>query len=219
MNLSAQLQQVTDQVRGMVSAEVFAQIESGNGEIAATGLEDRSLRIGSTLPAFELPNASGKTVRSAELLGDGLLLISFYRGQWCPYCNLELKALQAHLPQIEAADTQLVAISPQTPDQSLSTQQKNELAFHVLSDAGNHYAKQLGIVFSLPQSLRPIYQGFGIDLAAHNGDSSFELPLPATFLVSSEGCVLERFINVDYRQRLEPTTVLAWLDKHAAVMA
>lgn len=217
MNLSAQLQQVTEHVRSVAPAQVLALLEAGNNEVAATGIEDNSLKVGAALPDFALPNATGTTIRSADLRREGLLLISFYRGDWCPYCNLELKALQAQLPQIEEAGAQLVAISPQTPDHSLSTQQKNELAFHVLSDAGNSYAKKLGIVFSLPQALRPVYQGFGIDLEAHNGDTSFELPVPATFLISSEGRVLERFVNVDYRQRLEPSIVLAWLEKHAAV--
>jgi peroxiredoxin len=217
MNLSAQLQQVTEHVRSVAPAQVLALLEAGNNEVAATGIEDNSLKVGAALPDFALPNATGTTIRSADLRREGLLLISFYRGDWCPYCNLELKALQAQLPQIEEAGAQLVAISPQTPDHSLSTQQKNELAFHVLSDAGNSYAKKLGIVFSLPQALRPVYQGFGIDLEAHNGDGSFELPVPATFLISSEGRVLERFVNVDYRQRLEPSIVLAWLEKHAAV--
>jgi peroxiredoxin len=219
ITLSEQLAQVTAHVRSIAPPDVFSLMEAGNAEVAATGLVAKSLQVGATLPIFSLPNATGKIVRSDALLQKGFLLISFYRGQWCPYCNLELKALQAHLPQIEAMGVQLVAISPQTPDFSLSMKEKNELAFEVLSDTGNAYAKKLGIVFSLSQALRPVYESFGIDLSAHNGtegDASFELPVPATYLVSPEGRVLERFVNVDYRERLEPSTVLAWLEKHAA---
>jgi peroxiredoxin len=218
-SLSHQLQQVTDHVRSVAPAEVIALMEAGNAEVAATGLVDRSLKIGDVLPDFSLPNATKAVVGSADLRRQGLVLISFYRGAWCPYCNLELNALQALLPQLQSAGVQLVAISPQTPDNSLSFQEKNALNFEVLSDAGNAYAKRLGIVFALPEALRPVYQSFGIDLQAANGDASFELPVPATYLIDTDGRVLERFVNVDYRKRLEPSTVLAWIEKHAAVEA
>jgi peroxiredoxin len=219
MSLATQLQQVTEHVRGAAPAEVFALLESSNADLAATELVARSVAVGARMPEFNLPNAQGRHVSSATLREQGLLIVSFYRGQWCPYCNLELKALQEQLPAFEAAGAQLVAISPQTPDNSLSTQQKHELGFEVLSDAGNAFAKKLGIVFELPAALRPVYDAFGIDLTATNGDASFELPVPATYLVSAEGVVLERFINTDYRQRLEPATVLAWLEKHSMATA
>lgn len=165
------------------------------------------------MPDFELPDATGKLVRSSVLRTQGALLISFYRGHWCPYCNLALKALQERLADISALGAQLLAISPQTPDHSLSTQQKHELKFPVLSDLGNKVAKQFGLVYTLDASLKPIYEAFGIDLVAHNGDSNFELPIPATYLVAEDGSVLESFLDVDYRKRLAPETALAWLER------
>ena len=125
-----------------------------------------------------MPNANGKTVRLDDLLQHGPVVVAFYRGGWCPYCNLELRALQKTLPEIEKHGAQLVAISPQTPDSSLSTQQKDELQFQVLSDKHNAVARQFGLVFTLPEEIRTIYKGFGHDLAARNGDDSFELTVP-----------------------------------------
>lgn len=213
MNLATELKAVTDSVRKQAPAEVFSAMEAATAKLAATGLADKALKRGNRMPDFELPDATGKVVRSANLRAQGMLLISFYRGHWCPYCNLELQALQERLTDITAQGTTLVAISPQTPDQSLTTRQKHELKFPVLSDAGNKVAKQFGLVYTLDAGLRPIYQAFGIDLQAHNGDSSFELPLPATYLVAKDGTVLESYLDVDYRKRLAPDTALGWLDR------
>lgn len=213
MNLATELKVVTDSVRQQAPAEVFAATEAATVKLAASGLADKALKRGSHMPDFELPDATGKVVRSSDLRNEGLLLISFYRGHWCPYCNLELKALQERLADITAQGATLVAISPQTPDQSLSTQQKHELKFPVLSDESNKVAERFGLVYTLDESLRPIYQAFGIDLKTHNGDGSFELPIPATYLVAKDGTVLESYLDADYRKRLAPETALGWLDR------
>ncbi|MEM6717142.1 MAG: peroxiredoxin-like family protein, partial [Cyanobacteria bacterium P01_C01_bin.147] len=134
--------------------------------------------------------------------------IAFYRGGWCPYCNLELKALQNALASIQETGAALVAISPETPDNSLTTQEKNELAFPVLSDLDNQVARQFGLVFQLPASLRPIYDGFGIDLVAYNGNDQFELPIPATYVVQPNGEIVYAFADVDYTKRAEPSDVV-----------
>ena len=104
-----------------------------------------------------------------------------------------------------------MAIAPETPDNSLSTQEKNDLSFEVLSDIGNQVARELGLVFTLPEYLRPVYQSFGIDVAAHNGDENFELPVPATYVVTPEGKIVHHFVNVDYKQREDPENILAVL--------
>lgn len=215
MNLASELKAVTDTVRQQAPAEVFMAMEAATAKLAASGLAGKVLKPGKRIPDFELPDATGKIVRSTDLRAKGPLLISFYRGHWCPYCNLELKALQEHLADITARGGTLVAISPQTPDHSLTTQQKHELKFPVLSDRHNTVAKKFGLVYTLDESLRPIYQAFGIDLKAHNGDSSFELPVPATFAVAKDGTVIEAFVDVDYRERLSPETALSWLDRMA----
>ena len=188
-------------------------MEAATAKLAATGLAGKALKRGGRMPDFELPDATGKMIRSADLRTQGMLLISFYRGHWCPYCNLELQALQERLADITAKGTTLVAISPQTPDQSLTTQQKHALKFPILSDVGNKVTKQFGLVYTLDASLQPIYQAFGIDLKAHNGDSSFELPVPATYLAAKDGSVLEAYLDVDYRKRLALETALGWLDR------
>ena len=212
MNLATELKAVTESVRQQAPAEVMAAMETATAKLAASGLANKTLKRGSHMPDFELPDATGKIVRSIDLRAKGALLISFYRGHWCPYCSLELKALQERLADITAKGATLIAISPQTPDQSLTTQQKYELNFPVLSDSGNTIARKFGLVYTLDESLRPIYQAFGIDLKAHNGDSSFELPVPATYLVDKNGTVLDSYVNVDYRERLSLETTLSWLD-------
>jgi peroxiredoxin len=206
--LSTQLQSVTAHVKSQAPAEVVATMEAATALLVASGQLSKALKAGDRFPAFELPGANGLAVSSTSLLAQGALVVSFYRGSWCPYCNLELAALQAQLGSIHAEDAQLVAISPQTPDQSLSTAEKNALQFPVLSDGGNALARQLGIVFTVPENLRPIYQAFGIDLQAHNGDTSFELPVPATYVVGSDGIIIRAWINADYRERAEPADVL-----------
>lgn len=212
MTLAAELNAVTENVRKQLPPETFAVMEAGNRKLAVSGLAERALKPGERMPDFELPDATGRIIRSADLRARGALLISFYRGSWCPYCNLELKALQARLGEIAAKGATLVAISPQTPDQSLTTAEKQCLRFPVLSDASNRVARQFGLVFTLDESLRPYYSAFGIDLVAHNGDDSFELPAPATYAVARDGTVLNAYVEVDYRKRLEPETILGWLD-------
>lgn len=212
MSLEKELNAVTENVRQHAPAEVFSVMASDTEKLAASGISERALKPGQRMPSFSLPDATGKTVTSAELLANGPVVISFYRGNWCPYCNLELRALQAQLADIEAAGATLVAISPELPDQSLSTQEKHDLKFPVLSDIGNAVARQFGLVFELDASVRPIYAAFGVDLQSHNGDGSFELPLPATYVVDRDGTVLNRFVNANYRERLEPATLLSWLN-------
>lgn len=213
MHLAIELKAVTEAVRKQAPQEVFSAMETATAKLAVSGLTAKALRPGMRMLDFELPDAMGKRVRSSTLRAQGALLISFYRGHWCPYCNLALKALQERLADINALGAQLVAISPQTPEHSLATQQKHELKFPVLSDPGNKVAKQFGLVYTLDASLKPIYEAFGIDLVAHNGDSNFELPIPATYLVGEDGMVLESFLEVDYRKRLAPETALAWLER------
>jgi peroxiredoxin len=136
------------------------------------------------------------------------VVVSFYRGGWCPYCNLELRALQNALPEIKQLGAQLVAISPQTPDESLSTAEKNELEFAVLSDIGSATAKAYGIAFDLTEELRPIYSRLGHALPDKNGDDSWILPIPATYVIDKDGIVALAFVDVDYRNRLEPAEIV-----------
>ncbi|MEM1310883.1 MAG: peroxiredoxin-like family protein [Cyanobacteria bacterium P01_H01_bin.153] len=211
MSLTQDLADLAAQNAEKIPQEAQAVMARAGDEIAQLGIVDKSLKTGDRIPDFTLSNAVGNAVAVADLLKDGPLVIAFYRGGWCPYCNLELRALQQALPAIEADGARLVAIAPETPDNSLTTQEKNELSFEVLSDIGNQVARQFGLVFTLPEYLRPIYQSFGIDVAAHNGDENFELPVAATYVVNTQSQIVHHFVNVDYKRREDPETIVAAL--------
>ncbi|MDJ0703536.1 MAG: peroxiredoxin-like family protein [Leptolyngbyaceae cyanobacterium MO_188.B28] len=211
MNLPQELADHLAKSQANRPPEIKQVMGKATEDLVKSGITDQSLNTGDTAPNFSLPNATGQTVAISDLLANGPVVISFYRGQWCPYCNLELRALQEALPEIQSLGAKLAAISPQTPDNSLSTTEKNELTFEVLSDVGNQVARQFGLVFSLPEELRPIYQGFGIDLPAHNGDKTFELPIPATYVIKSDGAIAHAFVDPDYTKRMDPADIVAAL--------
>ncbi|MEO1593154.1 MAG: peroxiredoxin-like family protein [Cyanobacteria bacterium J06632_22] len=183
-------------------------MKTATAALAATGIASNALTVGDTAPDFALPNAVGTTVRLSDLLQQGPVVINFYRGEWCPYCNLELRAFQQMLPDFTSAGAQLVAISPELPDHSLSVTEKHDLEFAVLSDVGNGVAKDYGLVFTLDPTLRPIYEKFGIDITGSNGDPSYELPMPATYVIDQDGKIRFAFADADYTQRAEPDAVL-----------
>ncbi|NEP50523.1 MAG: AhpC/TSA family protein [Moorea sp. SIO3C2] len=218
MTLSQDLINLNTQLRAQQPEEVKAIMAKAGEDLANSGIVDNSLNVGDKAPNFTLPNAVGKLVELQDLLATGAVVISFYRGQWCPYCNLELRALQEFLPEIQQLGATLVAISPQTPDNSLSTTEKNHLTFEVLSDVGNKIAKEFGLVFTVPEELRPVYQSFGIDLPAHNGDETFELPIAATYVINSDGTITDAFVDLDYTKRLDPEEILRALQTLAVAV-
>ena len=167
--------------------------------------------VGDAAPEFELPDARDGNVTLADLRRDGPVVLVFYRGAWCPYCNLQLRAFQSALEDLHAAGATLVAISPQTPDNSLTLAEQAELAFPVLSDVGNAVARSYGLVFALGAEDRELHAGIGIDLAASNGDDSWELPAPAVFVVDPDGTIRFASVAGDYRWRVGPDEVLAAL--------
>ena len=143
-------------------------------------------------------------------------MLNIYRGGWCPYCNLEMQALNAVLPEFRARGVNLIGLTPEKPSSAQDTLTANGLAITVLSDEGNRVSASLGLVFTLAEELRPIYESFGIDIPASNGDDSFTLPVPATYVIGQDGTVLYHFVNVDYTKRVEPATLVAVLDELAA---
>lgn len=146
-----------------------------------------------------------------ELLRLGPVILTFYRGGWCPYCNIQLRAYQSVLPQISASGARLVAISPQLPDNSLDTANKNALTFDVLSDVRNEVARSYGLVYSLPEEVRAALRSNNKALPSINGDQSWELPVPATYVIARDQHVALAYIEVDYRKRLEPEALLTCL--------
>ena len=172
----------------------------------------KAIQPGDKLPAFTLSDATGAQVSSSDLLKKGPILITFYRGEWCPFCSLSLRALQKRLAEIQAKSVTLVAISPELPDTSLTTVEKNELAFPVLSDVGLSFSKKLGIAWKQPEALRPVFDNFGTDLKKRNGDDSFEVPVPTTLLVDQEGKVRNVHTDADWARRLEPQVAVDWIN-------
>lgn len=217
--LASQLEATSAVVREQAPTAALDAIEAANRRLAQSGLADHALRAGQRAPDFVLADATGRPVDSKTLRSRGPLVISFYRGAWCPYCNLELQAWQRHLPELDALGATLVALSPQRPDASLTLAQKHALAYPVLSDIGHRVARQFGIVYEVEETLRPVYQAFGIDLPAYNGDASFELPVPATYLVDRDGTIAGGWIDTDYRRRAEPSVVLSRLREIREVRA
>lgn len=191
-----------------VPPEVLQTMADATCQLESLGIVDRSLKAGDRIPDFSLPNHLGQERRISELLADSVLVLNFYRGGWCPYCNMELHALQQALPDIRASGANLVAVSPELPDKAMDTQARHALEFEVLSDVGNRVSEAFGLTFELPEQLRPIYTSIGIDIPAFNGDDSFVLPVPASYVVDSDGIIRRHFVNVDYTQRLEPDDLL-----------
>jgi len=179
--------------------------------LIATGIAEKSISISSTFPDFSLPNANDELRSLGYFLSSGPLVVSFYRGAWCPYCNLEINALQKSLPDIIKAGGQLIAISPQKPNKSVDQVSVSNLTFEVLSDIGNKLAKECGLVFKLPEPLRPIYKAWQIDIPDFNGDNSFELPIPATYIIDTDGKIRYAFANMDYTKRPEPSIIIEQL--------
>ncbi len=173
-----------------------------------SGIVGRALAVGDEAPDFTLPNATGEPVHLAELLAAGPVVISFYRGGWCPYCNLELAALQEAVADLEAAGAGLVAISPNLPDESLTTAERHALTFPVLSDVGNVVARRFGLVFEVPDDLEAVYRAMGHDIGKANGADRWEIPLPATYVVDPGGTIRFAFVDADYRLRAEPADVI-----------
>ena len=206
--LSTQLDAVTDQV----PAEIGARIEAAIAEVAASGVAP-GLAVGDRAPGFTLPDATGRQVSLADRLDAGPVVLQFYRGDWCPYCNLHLRALQAALPEIRKRGASLVAISPQSPDHSLSLTEQAELEFDVLSDVDQHVIRDYRLQFTLPADLQSVHLDvFDLDLRAQNADGSWNLPVPATFVISAEGRIVAAGVEVDYRTRIEPSMILEALD-------
>lgn len=187
--------------------------------LALQAFAGNALKAGDRFPAIVLKNQLGEDIDLGELAKTLPLVVTFYRGGWCPYCNLELRAYQKSMPEIEALGARLIAVTPETPDNSLSTAEKNDLSFSVLTDAKGQLSEALGIRFELSPAIQALYQKFGHDLPARNGDDRWSLPMPATFVVAKGGLIALAFVDPDYRKRLEPDAVVDVLRSLAAKTA
>jgi len=182
-------------------------------ELRAKRLADGVLQKGATAPGFELKDHNGKSVSSSGLLAKGRLVICFIRGRWCPFCVGQLEAMNLIEPEIRQADASLVAVSPQTVQQSFFMHDQHKLRFPLLSDAGNQVARQFGLVYKVPDYQQALYRRVFVNLPHANGDESWELPIPATFILHRDGTILYASANEDYTERAEPQQILSQVRK------
>ena len=182
-------------------AESFAVLQAS--DVAANAVV-----VGETAPDFTLPNATGRPLTLHEQLQQGPVILSFYRGGWCPFCNLELQALQAYLPQFRELGASLIGISPETPDHAMTTVERDSLQFEVLSDSGNRVARDYGLLFTVYEPMRPLYLRWGLDVPAYNGEDSWELPVPATYLIDTGRTIRAAHVDKDYTKRMEPRVIV-----------
>jgi peroxiredoxin len=190
-----------------------AALHRATDELIAAGAPDRALKAGDIAPVFTLPDADGKPVSSETLLAGGPLVVTFYRGAWCPYCNFDLTALEAARPEIERRGARLVAISEQTAPNSRKSQRQNGLGFPILGDHAGEIAARFGVRWTLPEYLREVHKALGADLTQFNGEDSWTLPMPARFVIDQDGRIAYAEVNADYTMRPEPSAVVPVLEQ------
>ena len=210
--LAQQTQKQMQDFFSSIPEDAQQTVDSAFEKLMRSDTGDNAPKEGDQAPDFELPNVRGGSTQLSERLKQGPVVLSFYRGGWCPFCNLEFKALSDILPEIENKGASLVGISPELPDESLSTIEKHNLPFEVLSDVGNKIANKYGLVMTVYEELRPLYKQWGIDVPAANGDDSYQLPVPATYVIKKDGSIQACYVNKDYTMRMEPTDILAALE-------
>jgi len=214
-HLQDQLDQITEQTRSLVQPERLAIGERSIEELFAGGVEQRILPVGAKAPEFALPDFSGRTVRSSDLLALGPLVINFFRGRWCPYCITELEAWRDLYPALRERGALVVGISPQTQRQSDFTAGQHSIPFPLLTDAACRVSEKFGLVWTLPEYLRRYYLGILVNIPFINGDDGWKLPLPATYVLGPDGTVLYAEAHADFRVRPEPEDVLRVLPAFA----
>jgi peroxiredoxin len=208
MRLQQKLDALKRQFESGAPPEALTIMHRAKDDLLHSGIMEGVLKAGERAPEFPLPDEHGSTVRSSELLDKGPLIVSFYRGVWWPFCNLELEALQGVAADVEALGASIIAISPQLEKYSKQVAKKHNLTFRVLGDQGNKVASKFGLVFRLPEDLRKLYSDFGIDLERFNGDDAWALPMPGRFILDRQGTILSAEVNPDYTRRPEPDEIV-----------
>jgi peroxiredoxin len=202
-----------------VPYSVIQTMHRATAELKATGLAQRAKKVGDKAPTFALKDPDGNLVSSKELLAKGPLVVSFYRGVWCPYCNMELQALQESLPEFQKLGAGLVAISPQTAPNSRKSIRENKLTFPILSDTRGEVGAAFGLKFKLPDYLVDLYKSLKNELPTFNDDPEWTLPMPARYVIGQDGTILYSEVNPDYTHRPEPADMLPALRKDSKVAA
>jgi peroxiredoxin len=213
-SLKEKLEARSAEAAKVVPAEVRTEYGKGIQAVEKSGIEKSAKQVGDKAPDFTLKNPSGHEVSLSEALKNGPVVLTWYRGGWCPYCNIALAAYQAKLPEMRAEGATFMALTPELPDKSLTTAEKHKLDFDVLSDLNHEVAKNYGLVFKLTPEVEKLYKG-KFDLTKFNGEKAGDqdLPLAATYIIDQAGVIRWAFVKADYRQRAEPADVLAFLKK------
>ena len=205
------LQEQLDAISGRTPEQIRARVEMAIDEIQSAR-EAVGLQIGDVAPDFVLPDALGRPTALRAALERGPVVLTFYRGEWCPYCNLQLRSLQHALADVRALNASLIAVSPQSPDHSLSLTEKHGLEFAVLSDVDQSVIRAYRVQFAVAGELRDLHLNvFHNDPRDRNADGSMNLPVPATFIIDRDGVIRARFVNADWRVRMEPADIIAAL--------
>lgn len=209
--LAEQTQETVEAFIGGLPEEVQQTVGGVMQRLMSSNITDNASNVGDKAPEFCLPTVKGGDTTLSELLESGPVVLSFYRGGWCPFCNLEFKALHDKLPEMQALGATLVGISPEALAVSQQTAQDNALEFEVLSDEGNRVARDYGLVMVVDEAIRPHYMQWGIDIPTANGDETFELPVPATYVIDQSGVIRAAHVDKDYTKRMEPADIVAAL--------
>lgn len=215
---------LNEEIRNVLSGLAIPEAANRTIADAMVRIEENrvapGLAAGEQAPQFVLPNPEGEPVSLSERLAHGPVVLTFFRGDWCPICNLQLRALQRALPDIEGAGASLIAVSPQALSHALTLTEKAELSFDVLSDVEQTVMRDYRLQFTMPQLAKDVYLGIiALDLGKQNADGSWNLPVPGTFIIDQQGIIRERHVTADFTRRMEPDDVLAALDPLRVVAA
>ncbi len=204
--LSQELAEIAATTATRFSPELVTKFRNGVAEVKASGIEKSAKQVGDAAVDGQLTGWDGKSVQLSELWSEGPVVLMWYRGSWCPYCNAQLRAMQKQLSAIENAGARLVVLTPELPEKAKETAAASNLSMVALHDKDNQLARKYGVVFSLPETIVPIFKE---KLSTFNGSKATELPLPATYVIDTDGKITYAYLNADYTKRAEPAEVIA----------
>ena len=212
LTLKDQLKIMQESSSYKIPAEKKKVMEESLDALKKSKIEEKVIKVGKKMPEINLKNAHGKTVKLSELRKKGPVIVTFYRGSWCPYCNAQLSNYQQNLSEFKKRGAQLVAITPEKPDLSVLLEQNKRLDFEILHDKDNKFANKIGLVFGVSNELKDIYKNFGIDLEKSQGNAEWKLPIPATFIIRKDGTITYAFVDADYTKRASSEEIIKALD-------